>query len=35
VSFGDVKVPVSCRLGAENEGWDLIRTLLANERTQV
>jgi alkylation response protein AidB-like acyl-CoA dehydrogenase len=35
VFFADVRVPVSCRLGAENQGWDLIRTLLANERTQV
>jgi alkylation response protein AidB-like acyl-CoA dehydrogenase len=35
VFFDDVKVPVGCRLGAENEGWNLIRTLLANERAQV
>ena len=30
--FDDVHVPVSCRLGGENEGWPLIRTVLANER---
>jgi len=35
VFFHDVKVPVSCRLGEENQGWNIIRTLLANERTQV
>lgn len=33
VFFTDVRVPVECRLGEENEGWTLIRTLLANERT--
>ena len=35
VFFHDVRVPVSCRLGDENEGWQIIRTLLANERTQT
>jgi len=35
VFFHDVRVPVSCRLGGENEGWNIIRVLLANERTQV
>ena len=30
--FDDVHVPVSCRLGGENEGWPLIRTVLADER---
>ena len=30
--FDDVHVPVDCRLGAENEGWPLIRKVLANER---
>jgi alkylation response protein AidB-like acyl-CoA dehydrogenase len=34
VFFHDVKVPVDCRLGEENEGWRIIRTLLANERAQ-
>jgi alkylation response protein AidB-like acyl-CoA dehydrogenase len=33
VFFTDVRVPVDCLLGEENEGWSLIRTLLANERT--
>jgi alkylation response protein AidB-like acyl-CoA dehydrogenase len=32
VFFRDVRVPVSCRLGPENEGWSIIHTLLANER---
>lgn len=32
VFFRDVQVPVACRLGEENEGWTIIRTLLANER---
>ena len=26
---------MACRLGDENEGWNIIRTLLANERAQV
>ena len=30
--FTDVHVPEDCRLGAENEGWPLIRKILANER---
>jgi alkylation response protein AidB-like acyl-CoA dehydrogenase len=30
--FSDVQVPVDCLLGAENEGWPLIRKVLANER---
>ena len=34
VFFRDVAVPVECRLGGENEGWKIIRTLLANERAQ-
>jgi alkylation response protein AidB-like acyl-CoA dehydrogenase len=32
VWFTDVQVPVSCRLGEENEGWGLVRSVLANER---
>jgi alkylation response protein AidB-like acyl-CoA dehydrogenase len=32
VFFSDVQVPADCLLGAENEGWNLIRTILANER---
>jgi len=35
VFFQDVRVPAACLLGAENEGWSILRTLLANERTQV
>ena len=35
VFFTDVAVPVSCRLGGENEGWNIIRHLLANERAQT
>ena len=34
VFFRDVAVPVECRLGNENDGWEIIRTLLANERAQ-
>ena len=30
--FTDVRVPVSCRLGAENGGWELVREALAFER---
>ncbi|HEX3925015.1 MAG TPA: acyl-CoA dehydrogenase family protein [Streptosporangiaceae bacterium] len=32
VFFDDVHVPAGCRLGEENEGWPLIRKVLANER---
>ncbi|HEX3921981.1 MAG TPA: acyl-CoA dehydrogenase family protein [Streptosporangiaceae bacterium] len=32
VFFTDVAVPVACRLGGENEGWNIIRQLLASER---
>jgi len=32
VFFSDVKVPVGCRLGAENEGWDVVTYSLAFER---
>jgi alkylation response protein AidB-like acyl-CoA dehydrogenase len=32
VFFQDVAVPVGCRLGEENEGWNIIRHLLASER---
>ncbi len=35
VLFTDVRVPASCRLGPENEGFSIVRTLLANERTGV
>jgi len=32
VFFEDVRVPQSCRLGPEQEGWSIIRELLAHER---
>jgi alkylation response protein AidB-like acyl-CoA dehydrogenase len=32
IFFQDVAVPVTCRLGEENEGWNIIRNLLAGER---
>lgn len=32
VFFSDVRVPVSCRLGPENEGWDVVTYSLAYER---
>jgi alkylation response protein AidB-like acyl-CoA dehydrogenase len=32
VFFEDVHVPVSCLLGSENEGWPIIRAVLAHER---
>ncbi len=33
--FTDVVVPVSCRLGDENRGWDIVRSVLANERVGI
>jgi alkylation response protein AidB-like acyl-CoA dehydrogenase len=35
VHFHDVVVPVSCRLGDENRGWDIVRSVLANERVGI
>jgi alkylation response protein AidB-like acyl-CoA dehydrogenase len=35
VVFTDVRVPASCRLGPENEGFSIVRRLLANERTGI
>jgi alkylation response protein AidB-like acyl-CoA dehydrogenase len=32
IFFADVRVPVDCRLGEENDGWPLIRKVLAHER---
>jgi alkylation response protein AidB-like acyl-CoA dehydrogenase len=32
VFFRDVRVPVSCRLGPENEGWEVVTWSLAYER---
>jgi alkylation response protein AidB-like acyl-CoA dehydrogenase len=31
----DVAVPVSCRLGEENRGWEIVRDSLANERVGI
>ncbi|MGD9793194.1 MAG: acyl-CoA dehydrogenase family protein [Acidimicrobiia bacterium] len=33
--FTDVVVPVANRLGDENKGWDIVRTVLANERVGI
>ncbi len=33
--FNDVAVPVGCRLGEENNGWEIVRQALANERVGV
>ena len=35
VFFRDVRVPVSCLLGPENEGWNVTMTTLAHERAGV
>jgi alkylation response protein AidB-like acyl-CoA dehydrogenase len=35
VWFTDVPVPVSCLLGEENKGWEIVRQVLANERVGV
>ena len=35
ILFTDVIVPVSCRLGDENRGWDIVRNALANERVGI
>jgi alkylation response protein AidB-like acyl-CoA dehydrogenase len=32
VFLTDVRVPVSCRLGPENEGWEVVRSALSYER---
>ncbi len=32
LTFSNVRVPASCRLGEENEGWSLIRDALSDER---
>jgi alkylation response protein AidB-like acyl-CoA dehydrogenase len=32
VFFSDVRVPVSCRLGPENEGWSVVTYALQHER---
>jgi len=33
VFFNDVHVPVSARLGAEGQGWEIVRSALVDERT--
>jgi alkylation response protein AidB-like acyl-CoA dehydrogenase len=33
VFFSDVRVPVSARLGAEGQGWEIVRSALVDERT--
>lgn len=35
IHFTDVMVPVSHRLGEENRGWDIVRSVLANERVGI
>jgi len=35
VFFTDVRVPVSCLLGSENDGWRVTMTTLSHERTGV
>ncbi len=32
LTFDHVRVPVSCRLGEENEGWSIVRDALSDER---
>lgn len=32
VTFEDVRVPVSCLLGNENEGWNFVKEILSHER---
>jgi alkylation response protein AidB-like acyl-CoA dehydrogenase len=33
--FTDVAVPASCLLGEENQGWEIVRQALANERVGI
>jgi len=35
VFLDDVRVPLSCRVGDENKGWDITKFLLGNERTGI
>jgi alkylation response protein AidB-like acyl-CoA dehydrogenase len=35
IHFHDVIVPITCRLGEENRGWDIVRSVLANERVGI
>ena len=35
VFLDQVRAPVDCRLGEENEGWEVAKTLLSSERTTI
>jgi alkylation response protein AidB-like acyl-CoA dehydrogenase len=35
VFLDDVRVPMDCRVGDENKGWDITKFLLGNERTGI
>ena len=35
VFLDDVRVPLDCRVGDENKGWDITKFLLGNERTGI
>jgi alkylation response protein AidB-like acyl-CoA dehydrogenase len=35
VFLDEVRVPVDCRVGDENKGWDITKFLLGNERTGI
>ena len=35
VFLDDVRVPLDCRVGEENKGWDITKFLLGNERTGI
>jgi alkylation response protein AidB-like acyl-CoA dehydrogenase len=35
VFLDDVRVPLACRVGAENQGWEITKFLLGNERTGI
>jgi alkylation response protein AidB-like acyl-CoA dehydrogenase len=35
IFFTDVRVPQACRLGEENRGWQLVRSVLAEERIGI
>jgi alkylation response protein AidB-like acyl-CoA dehydrogenase len=35
VFLDDVRVPLDCRVGEENQGWEITRFLLGNERTGI
>jgi len=35
VFLDEVRVPMACRVGAENQGWEITKFLLGNERTGI